>query len=392
MNQLSDFLSPVDPDLIQHKGEYYTSHIRSFLSVYETDFPSLEEIDIAFIGVCDDRLSVNNEGCSMAPDKIREQLYRLNTGDFTLRMADLGNIRAGATPRDTQFALKTVVAELMKINVLPLIIGGGQELTYGQYWAYEALEQKVELVAIDSHFDLDSKDEEQAMPDSSSYLNKIILHEPNYLFNYSNIGYQTYLVNQDSIRLMHKLYFDIHRLGEFNAKIQETEPVIRAADMLSVDISAIRMSDAPGNANANPNGFYGEELCQMMRYAGMSDKLSSIGIYEMNPKYDRQGQTAALVAQMIWCFIEGYYLRKNDIPTTSKKDFIKYRATFGDVQHEVVFFKSKRSGRWWMQIPYPNTISKNERFHLVPCSYEDYRSASKGEIPDRWWRNFQKLI
>ncbi|MFN8133913.1 MAG: hypothetical protein U0Z17_01300 [Bacteroidales bacterium] len=33
----------------------------------------------------------------------------------------------------------------------------------------------------------------------------------------------------------------------------------------------------PGNANAIPNGFYGEEACQLMRYAGMSDKISSIG-------------------------------------------------------------------------------------------------------------------
>ena len=99
---------------------------------------------------------------------------------------------------------------------------------------------------------------------------------------------------------MDKLYFDVHRLGAFSGKINLVEPVIRNANMVSFDLSAIRSSDACGNANASPNGFYGDEACQICRYAGMNDKLSSIGFYEYNPSLDAHEQTAMLLAQMVW--------------------------------------------------------------------------------------------
>jgi hypothetical protein len=161
--------------------------------------------------------------------------------------------------------------------------------------------------------------------------------------------------------------------------------------MISFDLSAIRSSDARGNANATPNGFYGEEACQICRYAGMNDKLSSIGFYEFNPAYDSNGQTAFLLAQMVWYFIDGFYNRKKEHPMLPKSHYITYRANLKDGSHELVFIKSKKSDRWWMQVPYPTGLSKNERHHLVPCRYEDYQLANSGEMPDLWWRTYQKL-
>ncbi len=158
----------------------------------------------------------------------------LHAGNYNIQIADLGNIKQGATVTDTYFAVKTVVAELIKKDIFPLIIGGGQDITYAQYLAYEELEQKVDLVVIDSHFDLDDDPAADTIETSSaSYLNKVFMHEPNYLFNFSNLGYQTYFVNQDSLRVMDKLYFDTHRLGELSGQIAVTEPVIRNASMIS---------------------------------------------------------------------------------------------------------------------------------------------------------------
>jgi formiminoglutamase len=170
------------------------------------------------------------------------------------------------------------------------------------------------------------------------------------------------------------------------------EPIVRNADMVSVDISSIRHSDAPGNKNSVPNGFFGEEACQIVRYAGLSDKVSSIGFYEINPEMDDRGQTVHLVAQMIWCFIDGYYNRKKDFPIGDKSDYLKYRVSIQDNKHEIVFYKSKKSDRWWMDVPYPpGKNTRFERHHMVPCSYNDYQTAVKEEMPDRWWQTFQKL-
>lgn len=391
---LADFFSPVDHQTFDPSTDFIHSQLGYNVEIYINDFPDLEDgkFDIAIIGVLEDRNATNNQGCALGPDYIREKFYSLFQGSYNLKLADLGNIKAGNTVSDTYFAVKTVVAELIKKNIFPIILGGGQDLTYAQYLAYESLEQKVDVVVIDPKFDLDDAPTDSLTETySNSYLNKILLHQPNYLFNYSNIGYQTYFVNQDSLRVMEKLLFDVHRLGDFYGNVSTAEPVIRNASMISFDVSAIRSSDASGNANAGPNGFYGEQACQLCRYAGMSDKLTSIGFYEFNPAYDTNGQTAMLLAQMLWYFVEGFYNRKKDFPLQPKAQYLIYRASLKDNTHELVFVKSKKSDRWWMQVPYPVGNSKNERYHLVPCRYEDYQIAVSGEMPDLWWRTFQKL-
>jgi formiminoglutamase len=391
---LSDFFAPIDADKIIPKKGYYTSQLGSKIEYYSNGFPGLEDkVDIALVGVQEDRNSINNSGCALGPDYIREKLYQLNEGNYNTKIVDLGNIRPGATVTDTYIALKTVVNELVKKGIIPVILGGGQDLTYAQYMAYETLEQKVDLVIIDPKFDLedDDMDADSIATTSESYLNKIFLHQPNFLFNYSNLGYQTYYTSQESLRVMDKLYFDVHRVGELTGNIPVVEPIIRNATMVSFDIGAIRSSDAAGNANANPNGFFGSEACQIARYAGFNDKLSSIGFYEFNPAYDNNGQTALMLAQMIWYFIDGVYNRKKDFPLSPKSQYLIYKTSLKHDEHELVFVKSKKSDRWWMQVPYPAGGSKNERFHLVPCQYDDYKTAVSGEMPDLWWRTFQKL-
>ncbi|RZK43768.1 MAG: arginase [Pedobacter sp.] len=390
---LSDFFSPIQSDRFSPNNGFYTSQLGLKVDFYTDLFPDLEEkrYDIAIFGVNDDRGSKTNYGCSLAAEHFRDQFYLLNEGAFGSKIVDLGNIIAGNELSDTYFAIKTVVEELIKLHILPIIIGGGQDLTYAQYMAYENLEQKVDLVVVDSRFDLDEDQHEGVETTASSYLSKIFLHQPNYLFNYSNIGYQTYFVNQDSLKVMDKLYFDVHRLGEFVQDISLTEPIIRNANMISFDMGAIRSGDAAANANASPNGFYGEDACRIARYAGMNDKLTSIGFYEFNPAYDTNGQTAMLLAQMVWYCIEGFYSRKQDFPLTPKSQYIIYRTSLKDGSGEMNFVKSKRSDRWWMQVPYPSGISKNERYHLVPCRYDDYNTAVNGEMPDLWWRTYQKL-
>jgi len=391
---LSDFFSPLTPEKFTPKQGFYRSQMGLKVSLYLQNFPDLSEneYDIAIFGVLDDRAAVNNSGCALGPDYFREQFYLLHEGAFNSRIIDLGNIKAGATLADTYVAVKTVVAELIRHKIVPVIIGGGQDLTYAQYMAYEQLEQKVDLVVVDNKFDLDEGDETGIAARSDTYLNKIFLHQPNYLFNFSNVGYQTYFVNQDSLKVMDKLYFDVHRLGEFLSDIPSVEPIIRNANMVSFDISAVRSADARGNGNATPNGFYGDQACKIAHYAGLNDKLTSIGFYEFNPAFDSGSQTAILLAQMVWYFVDGFYNRKKDFPLNPKSQYLIYRASLNDGTGELLFVKSKKSDRWWMQVPYPTGMSKNERYHLVPCRYEDYNMAVNGEMPDLWWRTYQKLL
>lgn len=394
MSSLSVFFSPISIANFSPEHGFLNSQLGNVIQAYETDFPTWvesEEPQLAIIGVEEDRASINNNGTDKAPDAVRKHLYNLYQGDYKMNIVDLGNIRAGNTIQDTYVALKSVVEELVKGNILPIIIGGGQDLTYAQYLGYQSLERKIELAIVDSRFDLNQEEAENVVLNSRSYVNHIILHQPDYLFNLNAIGYQTYLVSKESINMYDKLFFNATRVGVIAGRMDQSEPLIRAADMISFDIGAIRASEAPGNANAIPNGLYGDEACQLARYAGMSDKCSSIGFYEFNPTFDPMEQTAMLVSQMIWCFIDGYYNRKQDAPLYPKSSYIIYRTTLENEAHELVFVKSKKSDRWWMQVPYFGSKSVNERYYLVPCRYEDYQLAVSGEMPDLWWKTYQKL-
>lgn len=391
MSDISHFFSPI---VVEEIVENTVLRDQQFGNVFRTHtpelgFPDLEKIDLAIIGVNEGRNAGINEGCQLAPNAVRNYLYKLFGGSFDARVADLGNINAGHSTEDTYFALRSCVDHLVRKNIVPIILGGSQDLTYAQFLGYKDLEQTINVVAIDSVFDLGNPDEDIS---NTSYLGKIILHQPNYLFNYSNIGFQTYLVDQASLQMMNRLYFDVYRLGQVRDKIEEAEPIIRQADMISFDITAIKHADAPANPSPSPNGFYAEEACQMMRYAGMNDKLSYLGIYELNPEYDEHGKTAHLAAQMIWCFMDGFYNRKNDFPNRTSPDYTRFHVILQDEKYEINFYKSKKSDRWWMEIPYPpHKDLKFERHTLIPCSYKDYEAATKNEIPDRWWQTYQKL-
>jgi len=353
------------------------------------DFPSLEGKQVALFGVLDDPGHARPRACVKAPDAIRAELYQLHQPASPVHLVDLGDIQAGATAADTQHAVAETLAELMRLNIVPVLLGGGQGHTFSQYLAYEKLERTANLACIDSRFDLG--DPGQALADTS-YLSHIVLRQPNYLFNYSNLGYQTYFVDQPGIELMERLLFDTHRLGELRQGIADAEPVLRNADTLSVDMSAIRRADAPGSTRPGPNGFAGDEACQLMRYAGVSEKVTSVGIYELDPDRDTEGITAQLAAQMVWCFLDGFRSRTNDLPWLDRKRFTRFRIPIRGHEQELVFFKSSVSDRWWMDVPYKaEQEARFERHHLVPCSYSDYQAACREEVPDRWWRTFQKL-
>lgn len=382
--ELTEFFDSVEVSLQKRMGNLIRVHTD------QADFPDYTQSDIAIIGVSDDRRSINNEGCGKAPDQIRKFLYNLTAGPYPLKIVDLGNIKNGYAVTDTYFALTSAVTEMISANVLPIILGGSQDMTFANYQAYQNLGQIINIVAVDPMFDLGRSEQEL---DARSYLSSIIMHQPNYLFNYANIGYQSYFIDQDALKLMKNLFFDTYRLGIVRDSLEEVEPIVRNADMMTFDVSAIRASDAPGNGNATPNGFYGEEACQVVRYAGLSDKLTSIGFYEVNPGYDRTGQTAHLVAQMIWYFLDGFYNRAHDFPFRNEEDYLKYRVSISDHKEEIVFYKSKKTDRWWMEIPLPaEQRIKYERHYLVPCSYKDYQIACENDIPDRWWMVYQKLM
>ena len=379
-----DFLNPINTTIFDFISNLSSQQLgRKIVFHTEEQFPDLDKIKIAIVGV------LENRGDKKAVSDVdliavRKELYGLFPGNWDASIADLGDILAGNSVEDTYFALKKVVASLIKKKIIPIVIGGSQDLTYALYRGYDALEQMVNLVSIDGKFDFGKESESVS---AASYLTKIIIDEPNNLFNYCNIGYQTYYNSQEEIDLIDKLFFDAYRLGEVSNNISITEPVFRDADLVSIDLNSLKSSDSGNYNNFIPNGFNGKEICSLSRYAGISDKVSLLGIFNHNNSI----QESVIIAQIVWYFIEGFHYRSQEYPFGSKDNYIKYIVP--SEEEELVFYKSDKTDRWWIEIPFIlNANNKLKRNTLLPCSYEEYLMACNQELPERWWKAQRKNI
>lgn len=374
MKDISIYLSPfsVKDEVFKNSFGANVSHFTSSIN--------LSEFDLVLLGVEEERGTNEHSGCGSAPDKIRQQLYALTYHFKNFKILDLGNVKAGESLEDTHYAVSEIVTELVKNDCVVVILGGSQDLTYANYKAYENLEQIVNLLSIDPKIDIDKMGEGI---NDKNYINYIITHQPNFLFNYTNIGYQTYFVDTEMLDLVEEMYFDAERLGKVREKIIDSEPMLRSADIVSLDISSVRNSDLPGCKIPSPNGFYGEEICQLARFSGLSDQLSSFGLYNYNPAFDFNNTGAMLCAQIIWYFIDGVYHREKDYPIANKDTYLKYIVNYEGME-DMIFYKSPKTSRWWMEAKVPKLgNSRYTKQLMIPCSYEDYLLACNGDIPER---------
>jgi formiminoglutamase len=382
---LNLFFSPVDEGLIDEISSI--SSVCKSININSSKIPDLKGHELALIGITENRGNDKNTGVSLAADEIRKKFYHLKRGHGNYNIIDLGNLNSGIDLDETYGRIKEVCEFLIAKGIVPLIFGGSHDISLGQFYGYEGLEKLISVLNVDALLDL-----EESGPANASHIHKMLTYEPNFLFNYSHLGYQSYLIESTSIEVLERLYFETYRVGMLRQVLEEMEPVIREADMLSFDISAIRSSDAPGNINAQPFGLTGEEACQICWYAGMNDKLSSAGFYEYNPDFDDDAKkTASVISTMIWYFIEGFYHRKNE-GGFSSNDYLKYVVDMPGSQPAIItFYKSKLSDKWWLEVPSETSVSAFGRNSLVPCAYADFQTANNGEVPDRFINAIARL-
>ncbi len=376
---LTILFSPIDEAI--YSASYPANSFYKNIRAYAEKMPDYKGAHLALIGVREERGTVSNPGTAQGPDEIRKKLYALKKGTGAYNIIDLGNLNPGIDLEETYVRLSEVCRMLLESNVMPVILGGSHDLDYGQYRGYEDMQKLISFLNVDAFLDLE---ESKTASASQRHIHKILLHEPNYLFGYTHLAHQTYLTDPFAAAVLEKLNFEAHRIGQMRTNLAEMEPAIRHADMFSFDITAIKSSDAPGNANAQPFGLTGEEACQICWYAGMNEKLSSAGFYEYNPVHDdAQKKTASVIATMIWYFIEGYYHRKQESNFKSN-DFLKYVVSMPVEPETIAFYKSKLTEKWWMEVSHARPGARYTRNAIVPCSYADYQTATKGELPERY--------
>jgi formiminoglutamase len=380
MVDLNDYFNPVSiegPEFRFMTGQAGFPHN---ITIHTDNNPLKDpgKYKIALLGVPEGRNSPNS-GSLNGPDAIRAQLYKLAKIPGRPKIIDLGNMKQGVTFNDTIAGLTDIICSLLEVNVFPVIIGGSSALIPAIDMALSVKNIRYSLTAVDPRIDYANERKE---PDSFNYLNTIINNHKSTFTHYINIGYQTYLNDQQVINRFLKRKSELVRIGDVRQAIYLMEPLFRDSDVTIIDISAVRQSDAPGTICPSPNGFYGEEICLLSRYAGISDKLKIFGLFDINPEYDLRSQTSGLAAQIIWFFLEGFSQKQYETPVLNLSNsgrFIKYHVRVTDLEDDLIFIKSNLTDRWWMELP-----SEKDNYNYIACSHEDYLKANRNEVPERW--------
>lgn len=386
---LALFFDPLPDELTAPTAAPTT--VAAYATRFAETFPDWRASDLAIIGLDEWR------GTAAGPpppgqhgaNRVRERFYPLQRSTSPLRLVDLGNLRPGLSLDDTYQRLREIVRALLEANTIPILLGGGHDLDYGQFMAYEPEHEPaapINFAVVDSRPDMALP--MASIPAEDSHLRRLLLHHPNFVFSCAHLGHQQYLTPPDILAAFEKLHFETMSVGELRADRRLAEPVLRQANFVSFDIAAIRWQDAPGYYPASPYGLSNEDAAQLCWYAGHNEQLTSIGLYGYRPDHDPHGLAAATLATMLWYFIEGFYHRKPETGFGTYR-FLTYTLVLpgrgGDTPTELVFYKSRRSDtdKWWMEV---ESLADQAVKRIVPCTHQDYLHAAQGDLPQRWIR------
>ncbi len=373
IHTIVDFLEPINRDEISNDEGYKDTQLGRHINAYEEEFPDITGADMVLVG-CGEMRGEGGINNIDGPNAIRSAFYGLFHWHKTVSVVDIGNVKVGSSIQDSYAALQTVVSELLDQGKRVVILGGSHDVTLAQYAAYTHIEQIIEATCVDARIDLNM---DSVLP-SDNFLMELLTGVPNFIRHYNHLGFQSYFVHPHMLEVIDSLRFDCFRVGKIKENLEEMEPPIRNSHLLSFDIAAIQNAHAPAN-RLTPNGFTGEEACTLMQYAGMSQNMSSIGIYGYNPDLDTHNLTAKQISHMLWYIMDGIYLSKKEARFEDRDNFFEFTMAFAEV--ETVFLQSKKTGRWWMQL-------NGDKF--IACSKQDYLIASNNDMPERWLRAMER--
>lgn len=381
--EISNYIEPVKMNRVSYQGiadeETLGNHILFFDGTSQWFLD--KKFDVAILGVPETR-NCQRAVSAEAPGIIRRWLYgmrKISSGEV---IADLGNVK-GNSLNDRYIALNEVAEFLVQQGVVVLVLGGSQDLTEPLCGGYLKTVRKFSLTVVDSFIDLLPGNDDFS---ERTFLNKLIAdYGSENIEDLSLLGCQNYYCSSEQEQLLDDHYFRLARLKDLrDGNIETVEVFLRQSDILSFDFSAIKGMPVLPEGNNMPNGFSELEACRILWYAGASDVLKIVGLFNLPAGNYEGGEYGPLAAQMCWHFLEGRGARCGDFPARSFQGYELKAVYLEEFDASLKFYHNPANGRWWLMVPYDD----NER--LIPCAENDYKDAVAEELPALWWHFFMK--
>lgn len=233
--------------------------------------------------------------CAPCPDEFRELIeHTLDLGDLKL---------SGEVERD-QRRLGETLAPYLERDVFVAVIGGGHETAFGHFLGWSRAGRRVSILNWDS--DVDVRELKDGKGHSGSPFRQALLHESGLCRSYTVAGLLPYSAAEAHLEFVREhggdyvWGFDLDRDA-----VKRVYADLPGPAMVTFDLDGVDQAFAPGVSAPATGGISAELWLAAAHAAGRCPAVSSCDIVELNPKFDRDGQTAKLAAFTLWQILRG---------------------------------------------------------------------------------------
>ncbi|KYG82077.1 formiminoglutamase [Roseivirga ehrenbergii] len=277
--------------------------------------PSVNK-QLAILGYAVDEGVKRNQGRVGAidgPDAIRKMLAILpNHFQSPTDILDFGNVVCADEDLDaTHGHLSMAVSQLLNQGVFPILLGGGHDIAYAHYTGVRQFldgqgeNQTIGIINLDAHFDL--RNNKNGNTSGTPFFQ--IAHDckaKNQAFEYCCLGIQRSANTQTLFSTADELGVTYLENTEYttehwaevknclNSFLQKVDKVY-----LTIDLDGFSSAYAPGVSAPSPMGFSPDIVLKTLDVLIESQKLISVDLAELSPKYDQDNSTARLAARLV---------------------------------------------------------------------------------------------
>jgi agmatinase len=268
---------------------------------------------VAFLGFPWDSTCISRTGTNYGPKSMREVSYQFQSFNATSEidlagaysMVDCGDVPVlPGNPQTTMQSAQTMLEEILRAGVLPVMLGGDHSVTIAGVRAFKSRFKKPGLINIDTHLDtapsLGGELISHCCPLSRAVdagfdpKRMVIIGANGWLNPRSELTY----ARDKGITILS--IDDIESEGVVETARKAASIASHDADgvYLTIDIDALDAAFAPGCGVPTPGGLTSREMVRIVReVAGRG--VEAIDIVEVSPAWDKEGITSSIACRLI---------------------------------------------------------------------------------------------
>jgi formiminoglutamase len=314
--------APPNPSLWQGSADSCFHQYVECVNLLDQQAEKTSPLCFGLIGFkCDEGMQrdLGRSGASEAPTAIRCELAKLPMQNMLIQCYDFGNVICDDHDLEaSQEALAAIIAQLLKQQIRPIVIGGGQEVAWGQYQGIAKTylpQKKLGILNFNAHFNMQSTTaRSQGSASTVFYQIAEAQKAKKSHSDYNCLGIQHTANIRQSFEIAKHYNTNFILADEVHQGLQEKccdfiDRIIDENDLmyLSLSLEVFSPAYAPGVNAIQALGLNPWHVIPLLRQAAASAKAITYDVCGCIPRYDIDHRSAKLAAALIYEIIHHHH-------------------------------------------------------------------------------------